>query len=348
MLARPEIEYLTWVFLDHGTVGGLNIDGHRMSIQDFKSMFHPKLKGIANKSVFVILDSCGSTEFAGEAIGEDLGPGRMCALTAASAGCMTSLVIVSADDAFVHCKDLGNTKMVRYRIQSSMMMRRFLSLIAYNNCDPLLSELYKVLNHPCVTNAGFQAMSTAKLEGEEGCSLRLRDFFGPPLAEGAKPAAKLVIPAIPEASPIFDDPTVGGLTPGAICVRLGRDEESPVILGYGWLEADENEGLVLTDVGDHSRADRQEGIATPATPSLSRIVEEALKDVVVRALPEAVWPKNGGELVIDLCRAMMEITECYREEIAVLYKLVPSFAGLDASQRNEVLLRALQRAKEAS
>jgi hypothetical protein len=88
---------------------------------------------------------------------------------------LTSGIIVSNDDSLVNTlKDPVSGSSVRYSIQSSMMMRELMELIAYTDENPLLTDLAGRLNG--LGGGGFRAECHQNDKSTAG--VRLRDFFG--------------------------------------------------------------------------------------------------------------------------------------------------------------------------
>jgi hypothetical protein len=297
-LVNPAIEFICWVFLDHGDVDELTCDRSALSTSTFKTMFRSEIPNISNKHILVVLDSCHSGAFAREALKDPLGPASVSILSSARGVCATSLVIVSENHSLLHCANRDPA--IYYLILAGMLMRRFMHLIGYLPNNPTLLALPQHLNRVNEINPGFFAET--HFVNDTGKGLTIQDFF-PWTAEarpfhpndkvvvgGRRYDVELVLPFVTENG-LADDyskckidvdcPDIGCMRVRK--VRRGRRDGFEVI-SYGKLGENEEERRVLA----HTERFRSAG--TSEDPN---VCHRSLRDIIDAVLRHPMIAKAG-------------------------------------------------------
>jgi hypothetical protein len=244
---RTDLDGIVWFFLDHVNRNPVMlVDGAMLMSSFLLSLKQPKW---SSKNVLVILDSYSSGAFAKSAMLPDRGdeyhcgaPARTLILTSSPTVCRTSSVIISDDISLLNTyTDPNSGVSVNYSIQSSMMMRQLLHLIAYTDENPELTDLADLLNGDF--SRGFKA--ECHKNDVIFAGLHLRDFFGGSVNPDKlvsigdeEYAFRLILPPVSPGG-LFDD--------FAVCGGCVDDEEDDfcfveVIRG-------ENGGVEVIDVG---------------------------------------------------------------------------------------------------
>jgi hypothetical protein len=253
---------------------------------------------------------------------------------------MGSLIVVSDDHGLVH-RGLSDAF---YRMQTSPFVKRLLNVIAYEQCNPLLSDLPNILHQRYATSKSFEARFHARCSEGRPCLLTLRDFFELPIDPMSEFsvvdgdfAASLILPPLPRAGPIFDD-----IAARADCVRVREYSPGMVeIASYGMLAEPgglQGESKVLTEVRSRTKASDP---GDWAPPPLVDLVNAVLADDEVTKLPKAAITKNWEEEVRKIGSLFMEVTECRKTEIFDLYPILPYWPNLGLEAWRSVINRAV-------
>jgi hypothetical protein len=339
LLEIKGVDHITWVYLDHGTSENLTMDEGKLSVTNFHRMF--PVEAIRGKSVLVVLDSCRSGGYAEEVLNTSGCASTIHLLTSSPRDCTRSLVILSEVEGLIENGDRDGVE-IRYKIQTSMMIRRLMQLLAYESCNPPLSEIPGILHGAYPHSSGFEAGWWHKGEGGKAT---LREFFPGPFRAGSQVPVKdgpvspeRCLPPMPSIGPLFDD-----FSDGADAVKVWgiMDLDRPVVevLGYCRLP----DGPVLRDLKPATRGSMDD-TARPRA-AVRAIVEKALQDprvCVHTPVPTKLSRENLGR-VYDCVIGFVDIWET---EISELVRLVPLWQYLRDDEWREVLGDAQEKAEE--